>query len=760
MLARTTKSASTSSAIRTVLPSTTRQLHISPSLYSSRQSPSQASKRAERFFTADDPLLRALRRKQKSYRLRSISSPNPRKSDRLEATSLAKSEIRWAVQHVRFSQSSSSSSLSRASRRALIQMCTRMTRENAPLSYLLGSMPFGNLPQELTVRPPVLLPRPETEHWATQVVNELIKSLEREGRKDIRVVDLCTGSGCIALLIAHALRAKLGSEEKWRVVACDKSPLAVDLAQENAVKLGFKIDESDSNLHIVEADIFDDASMDKLAELAGGPFDLILSNPPYVPQREWSNLSPEVKLHEDPAALIGERSIPTSTGPTFNSDPPSRTTTTDETKTREAYLDRAGLAFHSRLAILLYRSSFSTRSPPLPHLVAEYGKGQQKPVEKLHYELQPPKHRLPTIKRIEGHPLVVVGVGNATTHPLTRHSIGQVVLEPLLERVIAQDRTMRAKLREVRDQLEELRLEALENGKVDVNQCRDWADSVPKLLPIEGLNEGFDLEAEQDVATSLKKDQSGGWSASLQLLIPSSPAFLYQPSNPAVPPPTIYCVEALFYKPSQPMNLSGQGLKNFLTHHHPQYPSSSSSSEPSQQVWRIENDILILQDELDLAFGEVKRKDSGSARGHNGIRDIISRLNIPDQPSHSKGGEGDGLKLSRIRIGIGRPETRQKQQGGKDSWLPSSLSKSKKGGKPIAIDRWVLSPLKADERESCEGGKVLEDTNELCLGWIRDRCSTLASSSSGPVEGEGGLEKLRVESRKDQFGVFRTVWVY
>lgn len=585
------------------------------------------------------------------------------------------------------------------------------------------------------------------------------------------MVDLCTGSGCIALLLAHALRSKLRDEGGWKVFACDKSPLAVELAIENANKLGFNLNSPESNLHILQADIFDDADMDHLADLAGAPFDLILSNPPYIPRREWNSLSPEVKEHEDPAALIGERSVSPSTS--ANPIDVSARQSTDLSD-RESYLDRAGLSFHSRLATLLYRPWFSSSSPPLPRLVAEYGKGQQKAVEKLHYELKAPKDRLPKVVNIEGHPLVVVGVGNATTHPNTRHSIGQVVLQPLLQGLIELDGAVRRRLREIKGELEESRTEALQTGRINAEERKDWSGPVPNTIPIQSSHDHLDLSQEPNMPTTLTRAQSGGWSTILHLLVPSSASFFTQslPSDA-----TLYSIEIHLYKPSQPMNLSGVGLKTYLNHHHPLYPSpppfSSSSAvvgEGKKEGWRIEDDVLVLQDELDLNFGEVKRRDRGSARGHNGVRDIITRLSIPDStPTISlqgkgrskKGGEEGGPKLSRIRIGIGRPDTPSQSpfsNSGSNSWLPPSLTKSKKV-KPVPIDRWVLSPLQPNELQSCEvGGEVLNQVQKLVLEWISDRCSTLSSRNYQQVEEK--QNQARIESKKDQFGVYRTVWVY
>ncbi|GAC94941.1 hypothetical protein PHSY_002514 [Pseudozyma hubeiensis SY62] len=712
--------------------------------FSTSHSSSATSSQSQTFFTSDDLLLQSLRRRQQSYRL--TSTPPRKKADQLEAISLAKAEIRWAVQHVRSRQSQSDDGkqvLNRESRRRLISMVMQMTRENVPLSYLLGSVPFGGLKQELLVRPPVLLPRPETEDWATEVVGALRK-LNTTQLENVRIVDLCTGSGCIAILIADALRSLL-PEGKWKVVACDRSPLAVELAIENARKLGFTVNNDDSNISIVEADIFDDRDMDKLAKIAGGPFDLIVSNPPYIPRREWEALDKEVKLHEDPSALIGERASGAG----------------EELDARQAYLNRHGLSFHQRLAELLYRPMFSTSRPPIPRLVAEYGEGQQKQVERLHAELEAPKHRLPRLVRVEGQ-MVVVGVGNATTHPLTRHSIGQVVLDPLLNGLIEQDRKVRARLKEVRKQLEATRLDALESGRFVGMDRPDWCESVLSTLSVASSGASrvadVDLDGSQpDTPSRLTKHRSGGWSTTLTLLIPSSPTF-FTSRDPSTQ--TVYSIDVSLYKPSQPMNLSGVGLKAFLSSF--QRSNHATSDHSNQGAHPISDNILVLQDELDLPFGHVKRKDFGSARGHNGIRDILDRLEIPPSspppplaasPSKHRNKSVDstavGPKLSRLRIGIGRPETIPAPKK-KDSWLPASLQP-----KEMRVDRWVLSRLTQAELDSCTsaGGAdgVIDQVQSLALQWLAEQGASLTEMEPQQME--------RVSSRKDQFGIFRTVWV-
>ena len=146
-----------------------------------------------------------------------------------------------------------------------------------------GTQPFGSL--DLLVEPPILIPRPETEHWAT----ELVKKLKVHTDASLRILDLCSGSGCIGLLLARELPAS-------RITGVDVLEQAVDLARRNAVR------NSVSNAQYQQLDIFDDAAGEAL-----GSFDCIVANPPYIPRHEYEELDASVKQHESPLALLGER---------------------------------------------------------------------------------------------------------------------------------------------------------------------------------------------------------------------------------------------------------------------------------------------------------------------------------------------------------------------------------------------------------------------------------------------------------------------
>lgn len=155
----------------------------------------------------------------------------------------------------------------------------RVTGE--PLQYLEGTVQFG--PLELLADPRALIPRPETEQLWEKVV-------ARVGEEPPTVVvDLCTGSGNLALALKHTFRGAF-------VWATDLSPQALSLARENGVRTGLQV-------NWFEGDLFSPLPAD-----LRGQVDLIVSNPPYVAEAEVDALPDDVRDHEPRAALVaGER---------------------------------------------------------------------------------------------------------------------------------------------------------------------------------------------------------------------------------------------------------------------------------------------------------------------------------------------------------------------------------------------------------------------------------------------------------------------
>jgi release factor glutamine methyltransferase len=153
-----------------------------------------------------------------------------------------------------------------------------VTRRQAgePLQYLEGTVDFGPLTLKIDRR--ALIPRPETE----RVWEEAVASLRRAGPGTV-IVDLGTGSGCLALALKHAF-------PDARVIGVDISPAALSLARENGVATGLEVEWT-------EGDLFG-----PLPRSLEGRIDLIVSNPPYVATGDA--LPAEIVDHEPALALF------------------------------------------------------------------------------------------------------------------------------------------------------------------------------------------------------------------------------------------------------------------------------------------------------------------------------------------------------------------------------------------------------------------------------------------------------------------------
>ncbi len=157
-----------------------------------------------------------------------------------------------------------------------------------PTQYLTGRQEFWGL--EFEVTPDVLIPRPETEHVVEVALERLGPARVGAG---LRIADLGTGSGCLAVALARELPGAF-------VIAADISPAALAVAQRNAARHGLagRIQFIASNL----LDAFLHQSLDK--SRPSRLFDLIVSNPPYIGRRDAACLPREVGQHEPDAALF------------------------------------------------------------------------------------------------------------------------------------------------------------------------------------------------------------------------------------------------------------------------------------------------------------------------------------------------------------------------------------------------------------------------------------------------------------------------
>ena len=194
-----------------------------------------------------------------------------------------RTDAEWIVAHVlgvrRSELVAQSHKLDEAAVWALVER--RARRE--PLAYVLGEWGFRRL--TLTCDSRALVPRPETEivvERCLELLRERASGSEPQNRP--RVLDVGTGTGAIALAIADELPIA-------DVVATDSSAAALALARENVARTGLDVE-------LVHGDLRDG--------LPPGPFDVVVSNPPYVRPEELASLEPEVRDWEPRAALVDE----------------------------------------------------------------------------------------------------------------------------------------------------------------------------------------------------------------------------------------------------------------------------------------------------------------------------------------------------------------------------------------------------------------------------------------------------------------------
>lgn len=150
-----------------------------------------------------------------------------------------------------------------------------------PTQYLTGKQEFWGL--EFEVTPAVLIPRPETEH----VIEAAVERLGKErANASLRIADVGTGSGCIAVALAHEF-------PRAEIFATDISADALAVATRNAARHNMT-----ERVHFLECNLLDAFASER------GAFDMVVSNPPYVARDEEAQLQREVREHEPHEALF------------------------------------------------------------------------------------------------------------------------------------------------------------------------------------------------------------------------------------------------------------------------------------------------------------------------------------------------------------------------------------------------------------------------------------------------------------------------
>lgn len=167
-----------------------------------------------------------------------------------------------------------------ANEKQAIRRIVERLKQSEPIQYILGEVPFYDL--SFTVAPGVLIPRPETE----ELIDYIIRSRSARKTGGTRILDIGTGSGCIAVTLAR----HLPGAEVW---AADISEVALDIARRNAVKNGVSV-------RFCQADVLQQPCADTFP----GMYDLVVSNPPYVTDSEKKGMQKNVLGYEPSLALF------------------------------------------------------------------------------------------------------------------------------------------------------------------------------------------------------------------------------------------------------------------------------------------------------------------------------------------------------------------------------------------------------------------------------------------------------------------------
>ncbi len=172
------------------------------------------------------------------------------------------------------------------SERAAFREMVRRRSEGTPVAYLVGHKEFYSL--DFIVNSDCLIPRPETEHLVVAAIDwGKVHMKSSPGQAStLRIADICTGSGCVAISVAH----HLVNCEMSAVDICSK---ALAVATANVAKHGME-----GRISLWQGDLLDAIPND------GSNFDMILSNPPYVSEEEWKGLAKDVRDHEPRLALL------------------------------------------------------------------------------------------------------------------------------------------------------------------------------------------------------------------------------------------------------------------------------------------------------------------------------------------------------------------------------------------------------------------------------------------------------------------------
>ncbi|KAK3366009.1 S-adenosyl-L-methionine-dependent methyltransferase [Lasiosphaeria ovina] len=271
----------------------------------------------------------------------------------------AANELRWMREHIAATPSPMPSKM------RLWFMCDQRAK-GKPLQYVLGSQPFGHV--DIKCRPGVLIPRPETEAYTTELARLLLSTLPPQPSSDspqptsLNILDLCSGAGCIALeLYAQLQPAAQSGGHALSVLGIDVSRHAVQLARENVAhnaRLNLipgtttaTSPNNNADIRFEQADIFAPDFEERLVSnnqsQTQKSWDVLVSNPPYISSRGFArDTARSVRNHEPRLALTPLQSHKTTT---------AAATTTTESQQQTIFSSRLEDVFYARILALCQR---------------------------------------------------------------------------------------------------------------------------------------------------------------------------------------------------------------------------------------------------------------------------------------------------------------------------------------------------------------------------------------------------------------------
>ena len=210
---------------------------------------------------------------------------------------LALNELRWIREYVDLNTNP-------AQREHRLHTLCRQRGQGVPLQYVLKSQPFG--PLDMKCKPGVLIPRPETEAYTYHLASEVKRLGRQEGSQELRVLDFCTGTGCIPLLLFSLLQRSFNF---LQVHGVDISAEAVNLARENlatnARMENLNIVPGRKQVEIIQGDLFSDSEMETIVSTN---WDVLTANPPYISLDVWNSgrgqMGHSVRKFEPALALV------------------------------------------------------------------------------------------------------------------------------------------------------------------------------------------------------------------------------------------------------------------------------------------------------------------------------------------------------------------------------------------------------------------------------------------------------------------------